>query len=892
MASRHEKTLMKYLCLLFLILFLKISAQTKITGIVLSENKQPLVRASVILTDSQDNIITFVFSNKDGSFLLNTEKFGNFNLQITAMGHEGRSIPVSFIKKNSVIDLKLIELDPDKVKEIKEVVITRTMPIKLKKDTIEYNAQSFSNGTEQNVEELLKKLPGITIQSDGKIKFGNKEVERVMIENDDLFERGYQTLTQNMPSKPLDKIQVLKNYSKNKLLKNIEDTERIALNLTLKEDAKGKWFGNVLLASTSYKEAMRQGKINVMNFTKKQKVYFLLNANNLGLNEMKGVEYLINPSSENEVENVGTDINTLSIINLHQKNSLFEDKRTNFNNDKLASLNYIYNFKNDWKLKFVSIFNDIENRNYIKSFYKFNYEGLNFTNIEDKIWKQNNKNFVGKLEISKEFRNNSNILFYNKISSLTENNNNTFVFNEQLNNQIGSNQLFVSENKLVYTKKIDSSKALVAVARYIFQDRPYNFTDGNDVFQKIINNPDARKLNQIISSKMNFGGTKISYLKKYSENQSIEIQLGNEFRKNQLLSDLSVFDLNNNKINFDNHQFINDVNLEQNNLFAQGKYQKKNKRWRYGLIYLNQLIYSNLNSEKKSGFYIFPSINLGYENRKTGNFSLNAGRKFSTVTINDIYTNYIYQGNRNFNQSDIAFSVLPNYNFSLSYNVGEMTSEYLNFNLNFFRNENYLSNNMIVNPTFTFNQVILVKNNNTFSSSLELRKYLKFLKARVSLLSSYTVSDYENSINNQPLIKTKFSNLKTGFEMKSGFTGFINYELGYELVFNKINSEVNSNNYRDQKGFMNVYFKINPLFRIESFLEYYKFGNTDQKSTQFWDIKINYNYKKYNTNIYLQGNNLLNSNSITRYSIDNISESLYTQKLIPFHLIIGVNKNF
>ncbi|MCY1661024.1 carboxypeptidase-like regulatory domain-containing protein [Chryseobacterium sp. SL1] len=886
---------MKYLCLLFFILILKISAQTKITGIVHSENKQPLARARIILTDTQDNIITFVFSNKDGSFLLNTEKFGTFNLEITSMGYAGKNILVSTIKKNSVIDLKSIELASDKVKEakeIKEVVITRITPVRLKKDTIEYNAQSFSNGSERNVEELLKKLPGITVQSDGKIKFGNREVERVMIENDDLFEKGYQTLTQNMPSKPLDKVQVLQNYSKNKLLKNIENTDRIALNLTLKEDSKGKWFGNVLLASTSYKEAMRQGKINVMNFTKRRKVYFLLNANNLGLNEMKGVEYLISPNSENDVENVGTDINTLSIINLHQKNNLFDDKRTNFNNDKLASLNYIYNFKNDWKLKFVTVFNDIENRNYVNSFYRFNYNGQNFTNIEDKSWKQNNSNLVGKLEISKDFRNNSNILFYNKISSLTENNNNIFIFNEQLNNQIGNNRLFASENKLVYTKKIDSSRALVAIARYIFQDRPYDFTDENDVFQKIINDPEARKLNQIINSKMNFGGAKVSYLKKYSEKESIEIQIGNEFRKNQLSSDMTVFDLNNNRINFDNHEFINDVKLKQNNLFAQGKYQKKNKRWRYGLTYLNQLIYSDLNGERKSRFHIFPGISFGYENSKTGNFSFNASRKFSTVTINDVYTNFIYQGNRNFNQSDIAFSVLPSYNFSLSYNVGQVSSEYLSVTANFSRNENYLSNNMIVNPTFTFNHIILIKNNSTFSSNLELRKYLKFLKTRISFLSSYTVSEYQNSINNQPLITSRFSNLKTGFEMKSGFTGFFNYELGYEIMFNKINSDANSNKYRDQKGYMNVYFKVNPLFRIESSLEYYKFGNTGQKSTQFWDIKVNYIAKKYNSDIYLQGNNVLNSNSISRYSIDNISESLYTQKLIPFHIIVGINKNF
>jgi hypothetical protein len=169
---------------------------------------------------------------------------------------------------------------------------------------------------------------------------------------------------------------------------------------------------------------------------------------------------------------------------------------------------------------------------------------------------------------------------------------------------------------------------------------------------------------------------------------------------------------------------------------------------------------------------------------------------------------------------------------------------------------------------------------------------LKFIKSRIGILSNYTFSEYENSINYQPLIGTKLSILRNGLELKSGFTGFINYELGYEVAFNKINSETNSNKYKDQKAFMNLYFNIHSSLKIESFLEYYKFGNTDQKSTQFLDIKINYNSKKYNANVYLQGNNLLNSNSITRYSIDNISESLFTQKLIPLHIILGINKNF
>lgn len=882
---------MKYICLLLSILFIKISAQTEISGLLISDSKQPVSRANVILTDSQDNIITFVFSNKDGSFFLNTDNFGNFNLQISAMGYISKKFPVSIIKRNENKDFKTIILETDKVKEIKEVVISRTSPIKIKKDTVEFSAKNFSNGTEQNVEDLLKKLPGITVLSDGRIKFGNKEVSRVMIENDDLFEKGYQTLTQNMPSKPLDKIQVLKNYSKNKLLKNIEDSESIALNLTLKEDAKGKWSGNILLASTSYKEDMRQGKLNLMNFTKRKKVYFLFNANNLGLNEMNGVEYLINPSSENDVENIGTNINTLSTVNLHQKNFQFNEKRTNFNNDQLASFNYIYNFKTDWKIKFVTIFNETENRNYINSYYKFNFGSLDFINNENKTWKQNNKNIVGKLEISKDFKN-SNLQFYNKVSFLNENNNNIFLFNEQLNSQNGKNELFANENRLTYTKKIDSSKAFVGVARYIFQNRPYNFTDENDVFSYILNNPEAQKVNQTIDSKMNFAGLKLSYLKKYAEDHSLELQLGNEFRKDFLSSDLKLFNANNELLAFDTSGFVNYIDYLQNTIFGQVKYSKKSKKWNYSFTILNQMIHSDLNQNQQNGLYVSPSASIGYQNRKTGNFNFNAGRKFSTISINDVYTNYIYLGNRNFRQNNTAFNVLPDYSIGFSYNVGEQMSQYLDFSVNFFRREDYLSNNLIVNPNYTFNQTILVKNNSNFSSSLELRKYLRFLNSRLSILGSYMVSDYENSVNSQPLIKTKFTNFKPGFEMKSGWTKFFNYEMGYEWAFNNIKSDVNSNSYMDQKGFVNLYFTINPQFKIESFFEYYKFGNTEQKTTEFWDIKANYTAKKYNINVFVQGNNLLNSNTIQQYSISNISESLYTQRLIPRHVVFGINKTF
>ncbi|WP_417429960.1 carboxypeptidase regulatory-like domain-containing protein [Halpernia sp.] len=883
---------MKKMLLLFLFICLKICGQTKISGTLFSDTQKPISSANVILMDTQNNIITFVFSNKDGSFVINSLKTGNFKLKITAQNFHPNILDVSTIKINIPIDLGKIMLVQLKETEIKEVVITRKIPIRVKKDTIEYSVKSFSNGTEQNVEELLKKLPGIKIDADGKIKYGDKEVDNVLVENDDLFERGYQTLTQNMPSQPLKSIQVLKHYSKNKLLKGVENSESIALNLTLKDDAKDQWFGSVLLASTSYKEDRRQGKFNLMNFSKKKKIYLLLNANNLGLDEMKGVDYLINPSSDKDVENIGSDINTLSILNLHQKNGQFQDNRTNFNNDKLASLNYINNFKNNWKLKFVTIFNQTENKNFVNSTYKYDYNNIAFTNIEDKIWQQKKQNIVAKIEVLKDIKKDASLQFYNKLSWLQEDNINQFIFNGTPNNQLGNNHLFANENKVVYTKKIDSSQAFVAVGKFISQNRPYHFTEQNNVFQSILNDPNAQSILENVNSNMNFGGAKLSYLKKYSEDHNLEIQFGDEFRTNKLISDISVFDSSGSEILFDKSDYENNINFKQNKLFAQAKYTQKIKKWTIGGTLLNQMISTDFNKQKKQQFVVTPNFNLSYENLKTGTFSFSAGRSYSQTEINDLNINYIYQGSRSFQKSDVGFHLLPSYNFNFVYTVGNELSNQLTFSAIYYRNQDYLSSNVIINPNYSFFQKILVKNSTNISTNLEAKQYIKLISSRFSLLSSYMLSDYQNSINNQVLINTKFSNIKVGFEMKSGWTKFFNYELGYNFTFNNIKSDINSNKYTDQKGFVNLYFRLKDNLNLQSNYEIYKYGSTAQKSIQFLDLNLDYKVKKYKMNVFIKGNNLLNVSSIQRYSIDNVSESLYTQRLISRNIVLGINKNF
>jgi hypothetical protein len=541
----------------------------------------------------------------------------------------------------------------------------------------------------------------------------------------------------------------------------------------------------------------------------------------------------------------------------------------------------------------VTIYNTIENQNYTESYYRFSFGGTSFTNVENKTWKQKNTNIVGKLELSKDFKKNANLVLYSKLSSMKENNDNAFVFNQNPNLQIGNNRLLASENRLVYTEKIDSSQAIVAVARYIHQNRPNYFSENTDIAAVISGNPLAKTLNQKLNSTLDFGGLKFSWLKNYSKDQNLQIQTGTDFRKQALQSDLSVLDANNQNVMLDNSLYQNDISFSRKMIFNKIDYKTKwEKRWNFSADILQEYWWTELNGNKKDSYAFSPSLNLGYENYKTGNINVNFSRKFANTAIDNLYAGYIYQGNRSFRKSDLEFTQMPNYSAGMSYNRGDQLTRMLSVSVNYTKNEDYLSNQSIIQQNYSFNQSILVKNNELWMANIELKRYLKYIKSRISILGSFMQSDYQSSINNQPLLTSQFTNYKIGVEMKSGFLGKFNYEWGYNWKFNFVKSDINKNNFTDQDGFVNLYFNFNKAWKTNAKLEFYKPGNSQQSNTTFLDLKLDYLAQKISTSFFLAANNLLNNKEIRRYSIDNISESAYTQRLLPLHIVLGLSKSF
>src|SRR5690606_27048604 len=206
--------------LLFILLTtVSLHAQTVCKGTVISNAKEPIPNVSVLIKDASDNILQFGFTNAKGAFSINTENEGSFVVEVNKMGFEKKQQPLNITKNSKEYNLTFTLEESNEVLE--DLVIEIDNPIQQRGDTLSYDAKAFSTGREVVVEDLLKNIPGITVEKDGKIKFEDTEIEKVMVDGDDFFNRGYSILTKNMPNKPLDKVQVLRNYSNNKLLKGV-----------------------------------------------------------------------------------------------------------------------------------------------------------------------------------------------------------------------------------------------------------------------------------------------------------------------------------------------------------------------------------------------------------------------------------------------------------------------------------------------------------------------------------------------------------------------------------------------------------------------------------------------------------------------------------------------
>ena len=243
----------KVFVLLFLLGFvIHISAQKTVTGIIRGKvmdttGKQPLAGATISLMDLKDSSSTgFTVTNEKGVFEMKGMDLGRYRLLITYESYQNVSKVLDITKDKNIIDLGTVLMEKRSV-TLQEVIVERP-PISIKKDTVEYNASSFKTKPNEDVEGLLKKLPGVQVDKDGTIKSQGEQVQKVYVDGKEFFGTDPKLATKNLTADMVESVQVFDDMSDQAKFTKIDDGSRQkAMNIKLKKDKKNGYFGKINL---------------------------------------------------------------------------------------------------------------------------------------------------------------------------------------------------------------------------------------------------------------------------------------------------------------------------------------------------------------------------------------------------------------------------------------------------------------------------------------------------------------------------------------------------------------------------------------------------------------------------------------------------------------------
>jgi hypothetical protein len=250
----------------------------RITGIVVDEDKKPLEFVSVALLQPQDSLLVkYTSTDAKGAFEISSLKEAPYILQVFLMTYQTNQRTIIVSEKD--INLDTIHLQRE-VNELNEVVISAVIPIKIKKDTIAFNTKAFKVKQDDNVGDLIKKLPGIEVEADGTVNAQGQVITKILVDGKEFFNSDPQIALQNLSADAIESIEIIDESSDDARVSGVRDGQKYkVINLVLKEGKKFGFFGK---AGAGYGTNDRySANLDVNSFTDKSQFAVFGNLNNI-----------------------------------------------------------------------------------------------------------------------------------------------------------------------------------------------------------------------------------------------------------------------------------------------------------------------------------------------------------------------------------------------------------------------------------------------------------------------------------------------------------------------------------------------------------------------------------------------------------------------------------
>ncbi len=320
--------------ILFVLIGLRLNAQTTFTGTVVSNEDKALASVSVVLLDKKGSIVAFVKTGKLGQFAVNVPD-GKEVAQVSfaCVGFAKKNLDVDKFKQGMKVALE------EKVQQIREVRVT-PKSFRIQGDTIIYSVLGLRQKQDRTIEDVISRIPGITIGVNGIISYQGMPINRFYVDGKNTMGGNYSILSKNLSANKVDSVQLLRNHQPIKSLRGNTNSESAAINIIMNENAKNVWTGSAELGSgiTLQKPInwVRKAKLVEMYLNRKIQFLAVYKHNNVAENVA------------NELGGSGYDMTDIGL--LHNIDAVGEGRR-GFNNSHLVALNAFKSFDDSKDLR-------------------------------------------------------------------------------------------------------------------------------------------------------------------------------------------------------------------------------------------------------------------------------------------------------------------------------------------------------------------------------------------------------------------------------------------------------------------------------------------------------------------------------------------------------------
>lgn len=752
---------------LFIISSFTSIAQNTIKGIV-KDNKNnefmPFANIMVYNTD-ETKLITYTITNQKGMYSL---KIANdtYIFKVSFLGYNTISVKKN-VSTDTTFNFKLKAQNT----ELEEIIIEdKAIDLVIKDDTVRYNLKSLTTGKEANLKEILKKLPGIEIDENGKIKANGKKIDKLLIAGKEFFGDQHQLATENISSEMVNGIALLNNFKDFDNLNPNEKSAKTAMNIEIKEEYKGKIKGNITLAG-GYRNKYEIIS-NWYTFTTKFNFFLIASGNNIGkqtfsfldyINFQGGISKFMGGQSHREIN--GDDLPSF----------LFTDDEIKSKDEQILALNGSYQGNEKFKVNSYIIFNrsNTKKEELIKQTYLIKNKGFtrNLQQISNNTFWVNNSfldiyykpkskssfNYSANFSPQKSNKLKNNVLFNQSFNS--EYNNVNYSFNQALSYKQKVKKFFLNTN--LYHKLKNKDENLNILSDKEFLDLTFN--------------------NKIYSA--------IQDINKLSNNYGLNTSLSSKIFKNT--SGFLTYNISKNndffKTNIINNNLKNNINLKTLEHFIGLSFSNNSKSLFFYRIGANYN-FLNIQEHKIDDILPFANIKLNFSSRHYLNLSYN--KSITIATIENLINNpYIHDFNSFIaNQNIFCNTFTTKHQFHLKYSIyDEFSGTLFELDGKYNMRNNEITQNTINKKKYYTNFYSLSDKYDDWSGEILFNKSFSIMPLKLNLWSYYLLNNNGRFIENQPT-NFKYEKFFSQLKLSSKFKKWFNFEIGYNFKFSKISN--------------------------------------------------------------------------------------------------------